>query len=100
MTSFARGKWALGICDRCGFEYKLDELQKLVINREEVGLKVCPECWEADHPQNDLGRFPVVDPQALYEPRSDTAERESSREISVPGDITVEEYIAQKLYLQ
>ena len=26
--AYALGKFALGLCDRCGFEYKLNELKK------------------------------------------------------------------------
>lgn len=25
---YAAGKYALGLCDRCGFQYKLNELKK------------------------------------------------------------------------
>jgi len=32
---------------------------------------VCPECWEPDHPQLQLGLYPVNDPQAVREPRPD-----------------------------
>ena len=34
-----------------------------------TGLLVCSECWDPDQPQNQLGRFPVSDPQALRNPR-------------------------------
>jgi len=35
----------------------------------ETGLKVCPECWDPDQPQLQVGRWPVSDPQALRSPR-------------------------------
>jgi len=35
-------------------------------------LKVCEECWDPDHPQLQLGMYPVDDPQAVREPRKDT----------------------------
>ncbi len=36
-----------------------------------VSIKVCPECWEQDQPQLQLGMYPVNDPQAVREPRPD-----------------------------
>lgn len=78
-TQYAVGRKALGICDRCGFRYKLKELVNLTINDQRVSLKVCPTCWEPDHPQNKLGKYPVYDPQAIRDPRSDAGEREASR---------------------
>jgi hypothetical protein len=71
---FASGKHALGICDRCGFTYKLLSLKKETVNRHERDLLVCRECWDPDHPQNDLGRLRVDDPQALRNPRPDQPE--------------------------
>ena len=60
---YAVGKFALGLCDRCGFEYKLNDLKK-----EWNSLKTCPECFEPKAPQ--LEPTPVVnDPEALYNPR-------------------------------
>ena len=91
-TQYAVGKRALAICDRCGLTYKLKQLRKLTVNDALTNTKVCPECWEPDHPQNLLGKFPVVDPQALREPRPDTGE-DASREITVPGGGSVEDYI-------
>ena len=68
---FSSGKHALGICDMCGFQFKLNRLKPLVRNRKTTEILVCQECWEADHPQNELGRYPVEDPQALRNPRPD-----------------------------
>jgi hypothetical protein len=48
-----------------------------VVNLEETGILVCQECWDGDHPQNALGRWPVDDPQALRNPRPDTAQEAS-----------------------
>ena len=91
---YASENIAAGICDRCGFRYKLKTLQKLTVNKAEISLRVCEECWEADHPQNYLGDFPIDDPQALRDPRPDAGERTTSREITLPdGYSTVEEYL-------
>jgi hypothetical protein len=70
-TKYASGKHAIAECDRCGQRYKLVELKKLTIKTKQVSIKVCPECWEPDQPQLQLGMYPVNDPQAVREPRPD-----------------------------
>jgi len=72
-TKFATGKRAIATCDRCGFQYKLKELRELTIKTKNVNILVCPECWEPDQPQLQLGMYPVNDPQALRNPRPDTS---------------------------
>ena len=72
-TKFASGKWAISICDRCGFRYELKELKTLTIKTKNVNILVCKECWEPDQPQLSLGLYPVDDPQALRNPRPDTS---------------------------
>lgn len=74
---FSSGKHGLGICDRCGLTFKLKNLKSLTIKARQVTLKVCNECWEPDHPQNELGMFPVEDPQALEEARPDSGKTAS-----------------------
>jgi hypothetical protein len=76
-TKFASGKRAIAICDRCGFEYPLKKLKELTIKTKSVNLLVCPECWEPDQPQNQLGMYPVNDPQALRNPRPDNSYSQS-----------------------
>lgn len=83
-SNFAAGRKALGLCDICGFRYKLKQLRNIVDNGTRTGIKACPECWSPDHPQNELGKFPVFDPQALRDPRSDAAERAASRALITP----------------
>lgn len=70
---FSSGKNAISECDRCGFRYKLKELKKLTIKTKQVTIKVCHTCWEEDHPQLQLGMYPVQDPQAVREPRRDNS---------------------------
>ena len=69
---FANGKKAIAICDRCGFQFKLTLLRKLVVKQKIFNTLVCPTCWDPDQPQLLLGEFPVDDPQALRNPRRDT----------------------------
>jgi hypothetical protein len=49
----------------------LKQLRKLTIKTKLTSIKVCPECWEPDQPQLQLGMYPVYDPQAVREPRPD-----------------------------
>ena len=72
-SRYASAKNSIAECDRCGFRYKLTELKNLVIKTKNVSIKVCPECWEPDQPQLQLGLYPVNDPQAVREPRPDTS---------------------------
>ena len=69
---FASGKNSIAICDRCGFRFKLTSLRKEIIKTKIYNLLVCPECWDPDQPQLQLGMYPVDDPQAVRNPRNDT----------------------------
>jgi len=71
-NQFASGKYAIAQCDRCNFRYKLKQLKSLVIKTKNVNILVCPECWEKDQPQLQLGMYPVYDPQAIRNPRVDS----------------------------
>ena len=62
---FASGKWAIAQCDRCDGRFKLKQLRKEIIKTKNYELLVCPECWDPDQPQLQLGMFPVDDPQGL-----------------------------------
>ena len=68
---FASGKHAISECDRCGQRFKLSVLKTEIIKTKKYDLLVCPECWDPDHPQLQLGMWPVDDPQGLRNPRPD-----------------------------
>ena len=68
---FASGKNAISECDRCGQRFKLKVLKTEIIKTKNYNLLVCPACWDPDHPQLQLGMYPVDDPQALRNPRPD-----------------------------
>lgn len=74
---YAAGKYAIAECDICGQRYKLKELKRLVVKTKLTSIKACPECWNPDHPQLQLGMYPVYDPQAVLEPRPDVSYRQS-----------------------
>ena len=63
--AYARGKKALGQCDRCGFTYKLTELKYEIFDSKRNGLRVCHDCLDEDHPQLKIGELNIVDPQNL-----------------------------------
>jgi hypothetical protein len=69
MAQYARGKHALGICDRTGFRYPLSELVWETKNGKRTGLRVGRDVADGDHPQNFLGRLRIVDPRALRDAR-------------------------------
>jgi hypothetical protein len=69
---FASGKKSIAMCDRCGQQFKLKRLKEEVIKTKRYNLLVCEECWDPDHPQLQLGMYPVDDPQAVRNPRKDT----------------------------
>lgn len=69
---FASGKKSIALCDRCGQRFKLKTLKEEVIKTKRYNLLVCEECWDPDQPQLQLGMYPVDDPQAVRNPRTDT----------------------------
>ena len=69
---FASGKNSIAMCDRCGFQYKLTALKKEIQKTKIYNLLVCPQCWDPDQPQLQLGMYPVDDPQAVRNPRNDS----------------------------
>ena len=83
-SKFASGKYAIAQCDRCNFRFKLKQLKSLTIKTKKVNILVCPECWEPDQPQLQLGMYPVNDPQAVRNPRPDNSYEVSG--LDVEGD--------------
>ena len=72
-NKFASGKYTIAECDRCAGRYMLKDLRTEVIKTKPYRLKVCKPCWDPDHPQLQLGMYPVNDPQAVREPRPDVS---------------------------
>jgi hypothetical protein len=66
MGQFTSGKFAKGICDRCGQRYYLNALKL-----EWTGLKVCKTCLDPKDPLEFPTNFPI-DPEALENPRPDS----------------------------
>ena len=71
-TKYASGKYAIAQCDRCNFRYMLKDLHIQTLKTKPYRIKVCNTCWDPDHPQLQLGMYPVNDPQAVLEPRPDS----------------------------
>ena len=66
MGKFAQGKYALGVSDRSGFVYKLNDMRL-----EWTGSLVGPDEWEKKQPQLDPRKH-ITDPQALKNSRPNT----------------------------
>ena len=81
-SKFASSKQAAAMCDRCGQRYKLKKLKIEIVRGRETNVKVCPDCYDPDHPQNKLGDVRVNDPQAIRNPRPDTSLGVSGRSSS------------------
>ena len=66
--------WARGLCDICGFPYRLNQLKMVIFDQRPTGSKACPTCWDEDNPQLQIGRLTagMTDPQSLLDPRPDT----------------------------
>ena len=74
-TKYASGKYAIAQCDRCDQRFKLKVLKTEIIKTKNYNLMVCDACWDPDHPQLQLGMYPVADPQAVRNPRPDITYR-------------------------
>jgi len=79
---FSSGKNAIAQCDRCDFRFKLTDLRRLVIKTKNINMLVCRTCWDPDHPQLQLGMYPVEDPQAVRNPRPDRSYVVSGNDVS------------------
>jgi hypothetical protein len=71
-SKWAAGKRAWAICDICGLRCRYLDLREPSIMGHSTGLKVCPTCYDSDHPQNFLPKFIRVDAEALRGARPDT----------------------------
>lgn len=69
MSNYTSGKYAQRECDRCGRDIPYNEGKYEVYNEKKNGLIVCGECLDKDHPQLQLGRLKIFDPQTLKDPR-------------------------------
>jgi hypothetical protein len=69
MGAFATGRRALGICDVCGWQYKLSILKPNIVKGRITQVLACPQCQDPDHPQLFVGEVPIEDPQALFNAR-------------------------------
>ena len=81
MSNYASGKFAYGYCDRTGFRYPLKDLIEEIEQGRPTGLRVGRDMVDLYHPQDWLGRLPLMlpDPQALRNPRPDLTQGESRR---------------------
>lgn len=72
-SKYSSGKYAIAECDRCDQRYMLKDLRIQTLKTKPYKVKVCKTCWDPDHPQLQLGMYPVNDPQAVRDPRPDVS---------------------------
>jgi len=60
-----------GICDRCNFRYKMSELRSEVVRGADQNNRICPHCYDHDHPQNFVGQRSVSDKMTVEDARPD-----------------------------
>mgnify|MGYP003110843691 FL=1 len=72
--AYVSDKYALGICDRTGFQYKLRDLVYQYKAGRNTGLRVGNDVVDEDQPQNFLGQIKINDSQAVKDPRIDRIE--------------------------
>jgi hypothetical protein len=72
MSRFASGKYAWAMCDICGVRCRYSELRTPTIAGKSTGLRVCPSCYDPDHPLNFGSQATAFDAQALRDARPDT----------------------------
>jgi hypothetical protein len=82
---YAKGSIAVGFCDRCGFEYLLDELKVQITDKKATAVLVCKQCLDSDNPQLQLGRIPLSPNEVIVKPSPDQA-LDSSRDMTVTLD--------------
>lgn len=66
-VAYARGRYAWGTCQKCGFRFPFLELRDDGYFKH---LRVCKDCYDGPHPQERLLR--VADPVALWRGTPDT----------------------------
>ena len=85
--AYAKGKYALGMCDICGFTYPYLDLRKQWNN-----YKACPECFDPKQPQLDPTPQVLV-AEALYNPTPDQAEIWGRGKVTTEGPDTTADII-------
>jgi|TARA_E500000318_G_C3547510_1_gene207389 hypothetical protein len=70
----ANGKYALGICDRTGFRYKIQDLVFEIEHGRKNGLRVGKDVVDRDHPQNRQGKVKPHDDQSIRDARPEPDE--------------------------
>ena len=77
--AYASGKWALAICQICGWTCKYSDLKMQVVNQIPTGLQVCPDCLDIDNPQLQVGKINrTPEAIALLRPSPDTGRQAST----------------------
>jgi hypothetical protein len=72
--AYAKGPRAIGLCDRCGFQYLRKDLKfEALDDGRRTKLLHCPECLDVPNPQADPKNFIFgTEAVAIQDPRPDT----------------------------
>ena len=82
MAQYAEGQKAIGSCDVCSFEYKLNELVPQVVAMRKTSYLVCESCFDIDNPQSFPSEAPLKRSDILSHIAPDAGLAES-RELTV-----------------
>jgi len=85
----ATGKHALGTCDRCGQVYKLNELRRETQNFTTLNNRICPECFDPDHPQYRVAKLRFWDEISVQDPRAQDGLDQGYNWRDLFGNVTV-----------
>lgn len=80
--AWAAGKQANAICMICGFSCKYTDLKDYIFNQKPNGLRVCPDCFDIDNEQLQIGKYHTPEAVALIKPSPDSAELPGCRGFS------------------
>lgn len=83
--AYARGSMAWGDCKKCGLRFLLRDL---VFDGYYPGLRVCAECYDDKHPQEQL--IDVGDPVALWKPSPDQYKIQTPVLTATPVGVTIQ----------
>ena len=64
-------KEEIGCCDRCDFRYPMSELRPETFRGANQNNKICPTCFDKDHPQLFVGQRSVSDKMTVKDARPD-----------------------------
>ena len=78
MPSYPKNE-PLAVCDRCQVVVSYYSLRRELFDGHDQGIKVCPDCWDMDHPQLRVKYIFMKGQTVLDDPRTDNYHRTRGR---------------------